>query len=58
MADQWGAYKYEAATDALRVTVQAVAHDMVETLEYAATGDRVEMRWDKTAVGFSVKAKG
>ena len=58
VAEQWGAYKYDAASDALRVTVKAAAHDMVETLEYAAAGDRVEMRWEKSAVGFSVKAKG
>jgi hypothetical protein len=55
VADQWGAYKYDAASDALRVTVKAAAHDMVETLEYAAAADRVEMRWEKVAVGFSVK---
>lgn len=56
VADQWGAFKHDAASDALRVTVKPAAHDMVETLEYVIAGDRVEMRWEKTAVGFSVKA--
>jgi len=56
VADQWGAFKYDARNDALRVTVKAQARDMVETLEYSVTGERVEMRWEKLAVGFSVKA--
>ena len=56
VADQWGAFKHDAASDALRVTVKPAAHDTVETLEYVIAGDRVEMRWEKTAVGFSVKA--
>ena len=56
VADQWGAFKHDAASDVLRVTVKPAAHDMVETLEYAVAGDRVEMRWDKVAVGFTVKA--
>jgi hypothetical protein len=54
--DQWGAFKHDAASDALRVDVQPAAHDAVETLEYAIAGDRVEMHWDRTSVGFSVKA--
>lgn len=57
-ADQWGAFKYDAKTDALRVTVTPQAHDLVETLEYAVAGDRMEMRWEKLAVGFSVKVSG
>jgi len=58
IADQWGAFKYDAKTDALRVTVPPQVHDLVETLEYAVAGDRIEMRWEKLAVGFSVKAVG
>ena len=56
VADQWGAFKYDPASDALRIAVKPAAHEMVETLEYAVAGDRVEMRWDTVAVGFSVKA--
>ncbi len=55
VAEQWGAYKYDATSDALRVKVKPAPHDSVETLEYAAAGDRVEMRWEKVAVGFAVK---
>ena len=56
VADQWGAFKHDPASDAVRVTVKPAAHAMVETLEYVVDGDRVEMRWDTVAVGFSVKA--
>lgn len=56
VADQWGAFKHDPASDALRVTVKPAAHAMVETLEYAVAGDRVEMRWEMVAVGFTVKA--
>jgi hypothetical protein len=56
VAEQWGAFKHDPASDALRVTVKPAAHALVETLEYAVAGDRVEMRWDTVAVGFTVKA--
>lgn len=56
VADQWGAFKHDPASDALRVTVQPSAHDSVESLEYVVSGDRVEMHWDTVSVGFAVKA--
>ena len=56
VADQWGAFKHDPASDALRVTVKPAAHAMVETLAYTVAGDRVEMHWDTVAVGFTVKA--
>lgn len=58
VADQWGAYKYDAARDALRLTVKPRPHAKVETLEYAVGEGRVEMRWDEIAVGFSVRPHG
>lgn len=58
VADQWGAYKHDPASDVLRFGVKPAAHDMVETLEFAVAGDRVEMRWETVAVGFTVKAAG
>ncbi len=57
-ADQWGAFKYDSAQDALRVTVKPKAVPMVEALEYAVAGDRVEMRWENLAVGFAVSPAG
>ena len=53
-ADQWGAFKYDQAQDALRVTVKPKTIPAVETLEYAVAGDRVEMRWGDRAAGFAV----
>lgn len=58
VADQWGAFKHDPASDVLRVDVQPAAHEMVETLEFAVAGDRVELRWDRVVVGFTVKAAG
>jgi hypothetical protein len=54
-ADQWGAFDYDAKSDALRVTVQPKAHDMVETLEYAVGAGGFELRWEKLAVPVAVK---
>lgn len=56
VAEQWGAFKHDPASDALRVTVKPAAHAMTETLEYTLSGDRVELHWDTVAVGFAVKA--
>jgi len=56
VAEQWGAFKHDPASDALRVGVKPAAHDPIETLEFTVAGDRVEMHWDTVAVGFSVKA--
>jgi hypothetical protein len=55
-ADQWGAYKYDPAQDALRVTVKSRAIPAVETLEYVVARERVEMRWGELAVGFGITA--
>ena len=44
VAEQWGAFKHDPASDAVRVTVKPAAHAMVETLKYVVDGDRVEMR--------------
>ena len=58
VADQWGAFKYDAAKDVLRVTVKPRANPKVETLEYAVATERVEMRWDEVAVSFAVRPLG
>ncbi|MEO8277027.1 MAG: DUF2911 domain-containing protein [Thermoanaerobaculia bacterium] len=56
VADQWGAFKYDAKSDALRIEVLSGPHAATETLEYVIDGGRVEMHWADLAVGFSVKA--
>lgn len=56
VANQWGAYEYDSGKDALRVTVEPRAHEMVESMDFAIEGDEVVLRWEKLAVPFSVGA--
>ena len=55
-AQQWGAFKYDAAQDALRVTVAPATGDMVEAMDFVLEGDHVVLRWEKLRVGFAVAA--
>jgi hypothetical protein len=55
-AQQWGAYDYDAADDALRVTVEPRAHDMVETLDFVVEDGEVVLLWEELAVPFAVEA--
>lgn len=55
----WGSYSYRKANDALRITVTPKAADHTEWLtfsfpEKSASTTRVEMRWEKLAVGFNI----
>ena len=60
-ADQWGSYNYDAKEDALRVKVKpAWRAESQEVLTYEipqVTGNtaRVEIRWEKIAVPFTVE---
>ncbi len=54
VADQWGAYEYDAGKDALRVLAKPQATEHVETLEFVIEGSSVVLRWEKLAVGFEV----
>lgn len=56
--DQWGAFSYDEADDALRVTMSPAPNDHVEILTFALEDDRVVLRWEKVAVGFRVAADG
>jgi hypothetical protein len=55
-AQQWGAFKYDAAQDALRVTVTPAVGEMVEAMDFVVEGDQVVLRWEKLRVGFRVAA--
>ena len=55
-AEQWGAFKYDATQDALRVTVKPETTAPVEALEFVLEPSRVVLRWEKVAVGFTVAA--
>jgi len=57
--DKWGSYTYDDKKDALRVTVRPVKAPMQETLVYefedvTANSTRVNLRWEKIAVPFTV----
>jgi hypothetical protein len=53
---QWGAYKYNSAEDVLRVTVKPTKTDsFVETFTIEPKNDKVNLKWENTAVAFNVK---
>jgi hypothetical protein len=54
--DQWGAMKYDAAEDVLRVTVKPEAADFVESMEFEIDGSDVVLRWEKLAVPVTLSA--
>jgi hypothetical protein len=55
--NQWGAYKYDAMKDALRVVVRPKAtKTSVENLEYKVDSKKVTLNWEKMSVAFRVKA--
>ena len=54
VAQQWGAFSYDEAQDALRVTVTPEAAEHVEALDYRIDGDQVVLRWEKLAVPFEI----
>ena len=56
VADQWGAFDYEAGKDVLRVTAIARASEHVESLEFAIEGDEVVLHWAELSVPFTVAA--
>ena len=54
--NQWGAFKYDAAQDALRVTVKPKkAKSFTEKLGYTVNKNSVSLTWENTEVAFSVK---
>ncbi len=58
VADQWGAFSYDAGKDVLRVKAKPRAADHVESMELVIEGSSVVLRWEKLAVGFEVAAGG
>jgi len=54
--NQWGAFKYDAAQDALRVTVKPKkAKVFNEKLVYMINKNAVSLAWENTEVAFGVK---
>ena len=58
VAQQWGAFGYDEAEDALRVTVTPAPAEHVESMEFVVEGASVQLRWAEVAVGFDVAAAG
>lgn len=54
-AKQWGAFKYDAAQDVLRVTVKPVAAKQTERLVYRINKKGFSFTWDKLTVPVAVK---
>jgi len=56
-ADQWGAYDYDEAKDALRVEVTPnELEESVEVLEFAVEDGQLVLRWDNMEVPASMSA--
>ena len=55
-ADQWGAFNYDAGQDALRVTVEPAASEMIESMDFELGDTAVTLHWEKLAVPFEVDA--
>jgi hypothetical protein len=56
VADQWGAFDYDAAQDVLRVTVEPRAAEHVEAMDFEIVEDGIVLRWEELAVPISIAA--
>jgi hypothetical protein len=54
--DQWGATKYDAAEDALRVTVTPQSIEHVESMDFIIEDSSIVLRWEEIAVPIEVAA--
>ena len=57
-AKQWGAYDYDQAQDALRVTATPTEAEHVEAMDIQGTDTGFVIRWEKVAVPVTVAAAG
>jgi hypothetical protein len=57
--NQWGAFKYDAKMDALRVTAKAVrTPNMQEQLKYIVNRNGILLSWEKMVVLMNIQAEG
>ncbi len=55
-AKQWGAYKYDARKDQLRVSVKPqIVDSSIERLVYSINENSVNLAWEKWQIPFSIK---
>lgn len=52
---QWGAYKYNADMDVLRVEVKPTTGKHQEQMMFEVGKDKVNLKWEKVAVSFNVQ---
>lgn len=62
IADQWGAFEYNEAEDALRIEVYPIENDFQEWLTYTITRTSdttadIKLEWEKLKVPFTLKVK-
>lgn len=57
-AEQWGAYDYDDAQDALRVTAKPQESEHTEALTIDVDGSDLEIRWEKVSVPVTIAAAG
>jgi len=55
VAKQWGAFKYDASKDVLRVTVTPETTKMHEHLVYKINNNGFDLSWDKLKVPVAIK---
>ena len=58
VANQWGAFNYDAGQDSLRVTTAARPAEHEENMSFAVEGSSIVLHWEKLAVAFEVKGAG
>ena len=56
VAAQWGAFKYDASKDALRVSVAPAESDFIETMTFGIGHGKVGLHWADLGVAFEVSA--
>ena len=56
VSEQWGAFRYDADQDALRVTVEPRENEHVETMDFVIAGNEIVLRWERLAVPIAVRA--
>jgi hypothetical protein len=56
VAKQWGAFRYDAGQDILRVKVKPTAIEPVEEMTFQIEGDKVMLKWEKLGIAFVIGA--
>ena len=52
--DQWGAFNYDSAQDALRVTVEPRANQHVEEMGFVIEESQIVLQWERLAIPIAI----